>query len=345
MNMKNNFLNLLVLGLSILIVGCADNTFEELPQDDNYPFRLVLDADEGADLPDAEDYGIAVKFADYLPDQNLPADEIIVNYEIKDAEDDMVGSVVIDKVIYEVEIDDCTYERELNFNASADGLSGSIVLAPDDELGHVPVEFEVVVTLPGGESAGSFIFEITSIETTEPVLLGSPREFEYAVLDNDIAGEWEFEITSEEEFESFKEIFGHLNADMAELSFSEITGTIKAEFEFEEMKFELELVETEEVTTCEDGETETEIVNRVIEFEAEYEAEDGEFVFEGSREIINENGQVEDELDFVLEGIYEIEEEGTIRFIFFKLIDEDNFESGDELFASETGVAFNFNKD
>lgn len=212
--------------------------------------------------------------------------------------------------------------------------------------GSVPEEFEVVVTLPGGESSGSFIFEITAIETTLPVLLGSPRAFEYAVLDNEAAGEWEFEFNSDEEFESFKEIFGHLNADIDALSFSEITGTVKAEFEFGEMKFEIELVETEEITSCEDGETETEIVNKVIEFEAEYEVEDGEFVFEGSREILNDNGLVEDELDFVLEGTYEVDEEsGAIRFIFLTLIDEDNFESGEELFASETGVSITFNKD
>jgi|JI10StandDraft_1071094.scaffolds.fasta_scaffold00166_16 hypothetical protein len=344
--MKKYSFTRIVTALSILLAGCADNSFEELPQDDNYPFRLVLDADEGADLPDAEDYGITIKFADYLPDVNLPNEEITITYQIKDQEEDMVGSVTIDKVIYEVELDDCTYERELDFNPSADGLSGSIVLTPDYDLGSVPEEFEVVVTLPGGESRGSFIFEITAIETTLPVLLGSPRAFEYAVLENEAAGEWEFELTTEEEFESFKEIFGHLNADIDALSFSEITGTVKAEFEFGEMKFEIELVETEEITSCENGESETELVNKVIEFEAEYEVEDGEFVFEGSREIINDNGLVEDELDFVLEGTYEVDEElGTIHFIFLKLIDEDNFEDGEELFTSESGVSFTFNKD
>lgn len=344
--MKKYFFTSIVFVLAVLLTGCADNSFEELPQDDNYPFRLVLDADEGGDLPDAEDFGITIKFADYLPGVNLPNGEIIITYQIKDLEDDMVGSVRIDQVIYEVEIDDCIYERELDFSASADGLTGSIVLVSDEDLGSVPEEFEVVVTLPGGESAGSFIFEITAIETTQPVLLGSPREFEYAVLDNEVAGGWEFEITSDEEFESFKEIFGQLNADIEALSFSEITGTVKAEFEFGEMKFEIELIETEEITSCENGESETETVNKVIEFEAEYEVEDGEFVFEGSREIINDNGLVEDELDFMLEGTYEVDEEsGAIRFTFLKLIDEDSYEAGEELYASETGVSFTFNKD
>ena len=330
-----------------LLIGCVDNSFEVLPLDDNYPFRLVLDAEEGADLPDAEDYGIVFKLADYLPDLDLPNSPITVTYELSDLEDDMVGNVVIDKVVYEVELDDCVYERELDFTASADGLTGTITLAPDSDLGSIPAEWEVIVTLPGtDEASGSFTFELTSLESTDNVLLGTPVAFEYEVLDNELAGKWELEISSEVEFESFKEVFGILNADIQELSFDDITGKIKAEFEFEEMKFEIELIETEEVTTCEDGETETELVNKIIEFEAEYESEEGEFVFEGSREIINANGLVEDELDFILEGAYELNDtQESVTLAFVKLIDEDNYEDGDELFVSEDGILFTFIKD
>jgi hypothetical protein len=336
-----------VVGFAMLLSACADNSFEQLPLDENYPFRIVLDATEGASLPDSEDYGITVKFADYLPDLDLPNGPITLSYSIQDLEDDMIGSVSVDKIVYEVELDDCTYERELDFTASGDGLSGSIELVPDPDLGHVPEGFEIVVTLPGSEDAtGSFKFELTAIETALPVLLGSPRQFEYEVLENDAAGEWEFEIATEEEFESFIEIFGQLNADLAALSFADITGTVKAEFEFEEMKFEIELTETEEITTCEDGETETETINKVIEFEAEYEVEDGELVFEGSREVVNDNGLIEEELDFILEGTYETDsEQGTIQFTFFKLVDEDNFESGEELFLSESGFSIVLNRD
>ncbi len=345
--MKNYIKKYFQLAFLITLISCVDNSFDELPLDDNFPFQLLLDADEGSDLPDAEDYGIAVVFADYLPDLDLPNTTIILSYAITDLTDDMVGSVVVDKVIYEVEIDDCVYERELDFTASGNGLTGTITITPDADLGTVPEEFEIIVTLPGTEDAsGSFVFELTGIESSANLLLGSPNVFEYEVLENDLAGEWELEISSEEEFDSFKELFGIINPDILDLSFSDITGKIKAEFEFEEMKFEIELIETEEVTSCEDGETETEVENRIIEFEAEYEAEDGELTFEGSREIFNDNGLVENELDFILEGTYEVDQiEESVTFSFRKLIDEDNFKAGEELFKSETGKSFTFKKD
>ncbi len=343
---KYQNINSLLL-VSALFFGCADNTFDELPLDNNFAFQLVLDVEEGADLPDAEDFGLEVKFADYLPDLDLPGSTIILSYEIFDLEDDMVGNVVIDKVIYEIELDDCVYERELTFTSAGDGLNGTITISPDADLGTVPEAFEIVFTLPGLDNTeGSFKMQLSNLQSSANLLLGYPRVFEYNVLDNDVAGEWQLEIKSEEEFEEFKAVFGELNPDLQELSFEDITGSIKAEFGFEEMKFEIELVETETIVTCEDGEEETEIENKVIEFEAEYEAEDGELVLEGSREIINDAGLVEDELDFIVEGEYEIDEvEDTVIFRFFSVIDEDNYREGEELFQRSEGVIFTFKKD
>ncbi len=343
--MKKSFLYYLLI--FTLLVGCADNSFEELPLDNNFPLRLVLDAEEGADLPTVEDYRIEFKLADYLPSLDLPNSPVQLTYQLSELEDDMVGAVMIDKVVYEVELDDCVFERELEFTTSADGLTGTILLAPDADLGSIPTEWEVILTLPGTEEArGSFVFELTSLESTNNLLLGAPVAFEYSVLENEVAGEWNLEITSDDEFESFKEVFGILNADIQDLSFSNITGNIKAEFGFEEMKFEIELVETEEVTTCENGETETEVVNKIIEFEAEYDAEEGEFAFEGSREIINANGLVEGELDFILEGVYELNDtQESVTLVFVKLIDEDNYKDGEELFLNEDGILFTFIKD
>jgi len=106
------------------------------------------------------------------------------------------------------------------------------------------------------------------------------------------------------------------------------------------MKFEIELVEEEEI--CEDGETEFE--HKQLEIEAEWDAEDGELVLEGSHFIIGEDGEIEDELDFIVESLYEIDEVGEIvSLTFSKIIDEDNFSEGEELFASEK--TFSFKKD
>jgi len=324
-----------ILFLLILASACVDNELEVTPNDSGFPFRLILDTDEGADLPDAEDFGVEIAFADYVGE--LPDGPVILTYDIE-GEDSFDGSVEIDKVIYEVELDDCTFERELEFDANAK----TITLANDPDLGSMPESFEVVFQLPGeDDTEGSFTFTITGIQANDkPIVVGEPREFEYEVLENDVAGEWELEIESASEFERFKEVFGLISPELNEITFADITGSVTLEFEFDNMQFEIELKEEEEV--CEDGETETE--NKVIEIEAEYDAEDGELEWEGSHFIIGDDGEIEDELDFLAESTYSINElEETITLMIFKIIDEDNFEDGDELFSGNE--SFTFKKD
>lgn len=225
-------------------------------------------------------------------------------------------------------------------------MSGTIHITPDSDLESIPESFEIIFTLPGlAETSGSFSVAFSSLQSSENIQLGSPNVFEYKVLDSDVAGEWQTELGSVEEFENFKSIFGSLNPELENLDFEDITGIVKAEFEHEEMKFILELAETEEVVTCEDGEVEIEVENKVIEIEADYNAEDGEFEFEGSHEIENDAGLVDDELDFIIEGAYSIEPEEKIIIRFLSVIDEDHFSPGEELFRSENGVSLTFSKD
>jgi hypothetical protein len=327
----------LITFLLVGVAACGDNDLGINPKNEGFPFRVVLDADEGGDLPDAEDYDVEIKFADYLGE--LPNDPITLQYEIKDVEGDMVGVVAIDKIVYEVELDDCVYERELEF--TADGLTGTITVAADEDLGSVPESFEVVFVLPGLEDTeGGFVFELTALQTDDKILLGLPAAFEYTVLDHELAGEWELSLDTEEDFDNFKVVFGPLHEELAALTFADITGNVKVEFEFGEMKFELELAEEEEVTTCEDGVSETETVNKIIEIEADYDAEDGELELEGSHVIEGE------ELDFVITANYAVDGGAeTIMLTFFKIIDEDNYEEGEELFMSDTGISFIFEKD
>lgn len=342
--MKTLVNRLLLVIAASMPFSCADNTLDFNPLDDNFPLQIVLDADEGGDLADAEDYSVEIQFEDRLPGVELPNQSIILHYEITDTEKDMIDAVVIDEVVYEVELNDCVYERELSFTAAADGLSGTITLAPDADLETVPESFEVVFTLPGlDETEGSFTFTITSIDAPANVLLGAPVNFEYEVLDNDAAGEWELELTTEEEFEAFQEVFGSLYPGLEDLSFSDITGKVYAEFEYEEMTLVLELTETEEVTECEDGETETETENKVLELEAEYEAEDGELALEGSHFILSDDGEIKDELDYFADAAYSYNEiDETMAITFLRVVDEDNFKEGEELFASTGGITFLF---
>lgn len=337
--MKNlKFFTLIML---FSLGACVDNTLDENPTDEKFPFRIILDQEEGGDLPDAEDYGIEVAFADFARD--LPEEPLTIGFRIAGLEDDMEGAVEVDKVIYEVELDDCTFERELDFTIN-DDLTGTITLVPDADLGGLPESFEVVLTLPGSDDTeGSFVFELTSVTGSDRVVLGFPNIFEYEVLDTDVAGDWELEL-DEEQFEEFKRVFGPISSELDEISFEDVTGNVTVSFEYSEVTFAIELKETEEVTSCEDGEVETEVENKVIEIEAEYSAEDGEIVFEGSHLILGDDGEPEDELDFLLEGTYSLGE-GSILFRFINLVDEDNFDQGEELFFNEEGIVFQFFKD
>jgi len=335
----------LLFGLAAMF-SCADNSFEEYPSDDDFPFQWVLDSDAGSDLAGAEDVDVEIKLADYLPDQKLPSGPMTLRYSITDLEGDMIGNVEIDKIVYEVELNDCTYEREIDFSSDADGLTGVINITADNDLGSIPASFEIIFTLPGlDETEGGFKVEFSDLRSPENIQLGFPNVFEYEVLDNDIAGDWEMELTSSEAFDNFKAVFGAINTDLENLNFEDITGKVTAEFEFEEVNFIVELVETEEIVTCEDGESETEVENKVLELEMEYDEEDGEVKFEGSHVILNDEGLVENEFDFIIEATYSINVDETITYHFVSVIDEDNFSEGEELFRSDDGVAFTFVKD
>lgn len=325
----------LIWAAALVVASCADNELEVLPNDGNFPFQLILDTDEGGDLADAEDYGLEITFADYLGE--LPSTPITITYELK-GEDSFAGNVSIDEVIYEVEVGDCVFERELAFNAN----TSTITIAPDKELGTIPESIEVVFELPGeDDTEGGFEFKIKSIQAgSANVVVGQPSAFEYEVLDNDVAGEWELEFDTKAHFDDFKSVFGRISADLAETKFEDIDGAVVLEFEFAEAQFGIELNEEEEV--CEDGETDTE--NKTVEIEAEYDADDGELELEGSHEIIGDDGEVEDELDFVIEAEYEIDEdEETLTLTITKIIDEDNFKPGKELFKGKK--VFVFKKD
>lgn len=311
--------------LNILLMAFAFNACDERepevePLDENFPFRLVLDTDEGAAIAETEDYGLEIAFADYLGE--LPATPVTLNYVFSDAEGSFT-SVEIDEVVYTVEIDDCEYERELDFDGS------QIFLTADEDLGSLPESFEVVFALPGTPDAeGGFVFEITGIETTADILLNEAASFEYEVLESDLAGEWEI-ILSETEFESFKSFFSLINSDLNDVGYTDFEdGLVAVEFEFEEMKFEIELLEEEEV--CEDGEFEMEA--KTVEVELEWDEDNEEFTvgFEGSR-TFNDDG-ITVELDIIAEADYEINGD-VLTLTFTNLIDEDNYEEGEELFT------------
>jgi len=296
----------------LLFAACTESEPGVEINDENFPFRLQYDSEEGAALADAEDYSIEIEFADFIGD--LPAEEITLSYELSGEGD--FANASIDEVIYEYEDDDCVFVREVAFDES------TITIPVDADLGTVPEGIEIVLAfnLASSEASdGEIAFEVTGVISPENVLFNAINTFEYEILDNDFAGEWVAVLADENDF------LGPISTDLAGLSFSEINPDLELtfEFEFEEMKIEIELTEEEEVTECEDGEVETEIENVVIEIEAEYDAEDGEFEWEGS--YFNEDGE---ELDFLAAGDYTIEPGGNIVLTITNIVNED----GDVLF-------------
>jgi hypothetical protein len=338
--MKKKLYQTILALAAITLVNCADNDLSVTPNDSNFPLQLIVDTDEGGDLADAEEYGLEIKFADFIGE--LPGETVTLSYEIE-GEDSFADNVEIDEVVYEVEIDNCTYTRELDF----DPIAKTITVSKDEDLGTLPEAFEVVFTLPGADDTkGGFSFKITDVQSSNAnIVIGEPGEFEYEVLDNELAGEWIWELTSEEDLEDFKEVFGPISPELEGLAYEDIledegVRIITLEFEYGEMKFEIELVEEEEI--CEDGETDVE--HKQLEIEAEWDAEEGELELEGSHFVIGDDGEIEDELDFIVESEYSINEvEEIVNITFFKVIDEDNFSEGEELFASEK--TFSFKKD
>lgn len=308
-----------------LLSACALNAPDTQAEYTGFPLRLQID-EEGADLPDAEDYGIEISFADYLGD--LPANAIVLTYSLEGSGD--FANVAIDEILYEYEDDDCVWEREISFTAN------TITIPVDPDMGTVPEAFEIVVAfnLAGDEAAdGGFELVITGIESADGVLFSAANTFEYEILDNDLAGEWVTEITDEATFAAFQEVFAGLLPDLAEVALADLTGEIKLEFAFEEMVLAIELNEEEEVTECENGETETEMEHLVIELEADYDAEDGELELEGSH--FTDEGE---ELDFIIEASYEILNDDEVRITFTRVINEDQYEEGDELYAGEFSI-------
>ncbi|RJE70431.1 hypothetical protein [Reichenbachiella sp. MSK19-1] len=319
--MKINYI--LLLAVAALWSACSLDEPEVQIQDNDFPFRLQID-EEGADLADAEDYKVEISFADYLGE--LPSAAITLTYELS-GEGDFSGAV-IDEIIYEYEEDDCVFEREMTFTDQ------TITVPVDADLGTVPEAFEIVVLMNEAEidaSDSEFELIITGIETTDNVLFSDANTFAYEILDNDMAGEWILELTTESEFLDFQNLFGTISTDLAALTFAEITGEVKFEYAFEEMKIEIERVEEEEVTECEEGEIETEMENLIIEIEADYDAEDGEITYEGS--YFTEDAE---EFDFIIEATYSSDADDEVVMTFTSIIDEDHFESGDELFTGNT---------
>jgi len=348
----------IALSALLLLSACNDEAPDVVPLDNDFPLRLELDADEGGTFAGETDYKIEIKFADFLGD--LPSENVTLNYQLKDLAGFTLGEgddqLHVKEVVFE--IDDCT-EGEFAATFSPDG-SGTITFNPADAE-----KFEVVLSLPfetvieDGEEEEvalndddvlnsddrGFVFEITDISSTSGILFNQVREHEFALLDDEqVPGKYKLDITDEAVFTSFQELFAPFSPDLAALQFTDILEddgerVIEFEFDFEEVKME---IETNEMEANECDPSELEAVK--VEVEGEYKAEDGELEIEGKYEEFEDDGEPKGEIDFIVTADFSLSEDTeTLTITFTSAIDEDNFAPGEEHFTGS--LTFALSKD
>ena len=315
--MNQQHIILAVLAMSFLL-GCSreDEDVVDVINPDDYPQLILLDDEGGGELEDSDEISVAITLADrYDPSREelgggvFPLDEnYSVAFHISEAEgfDRLEDFILGAEAFYE--IDDCTTSLDNGENLieaydPATG-SGSVVFPAGVE--EIELVFTVNEEFFDDETLNDhrgFRLAISGEEVPQNVAVFS-GDFQYEVLDDEaIFGEWELDISNTEQFARFKELFGLINEDVANLTAEAVAG-ITIEFGYDELEATIALTETETVEKC--GETEEENVE--IEISAGYDeltrdTTEGEIVLEDDVEL--DNGAEE---EFSYEGSFVIED-------------------------------------
>jgi hypothetical protein len=302
-----------ILVVSALLLASCDREKEDLvvPNLNNFPQQILL-ADEGdGDLEDGDKAEIVLALTTKPdPSGKEPAGVIIplsakatVGFTIYDPKGftDLSSYVLGCKAFYEK--DECT-EVDANITYDVSTGNGSVEFPAGAE--EVIIEVELKEDLFDNEIIDedrSFEVKLTSITSTENVVINTNNTFEYLVLDDElIFGSWEIDAADSAQLSNLKKLFGSIESDLEDLKNEDIE-EIEVEFKYDKVSFKIVLKETEEVEEC----GKIEVVNKEIEIEldyddiesgslkgdlkliAEYEANDGseqELEYEGSFEIV-----------------------------------------------------------
>jgi len=332
--------------LMVLVAGCDKEkddivlplTSEEFPQvirfddegdgdledEDKFSFKLVLN--DRVD-PDGEELGGKI-----VPLEN----DVTVNFEVSDFEGfSRISDYILDGTAF-YEVDDCTTSEDngvdLKLVFDRNTGKGSVTFPKDVE--EIEVEFEVDENLFDDNILNTddrFIeFELTGVSGNNKAVTFNPEfTFTYEPLDDEsISGEWALDPLNAAQFAAFKKLFSPINEDVANLDASEVE-EILLSVEYDEVKVEVVLKETETVTECGDSDVE----NKVIEIEADLEeldlqTLDGEIEFVGEIEQVDETleefvykGEFKitgDKLELTLTGEYDGDETDEITLVFSK---------------------------
>ncbi|MGF1637416.1 MAG: hypothetical protein ACFCUU_10105 [Cyclobacteriaceae bacterium] len=314
MNIRNIYIPVLLL--TVFFFACSrENEDLILPLSlENFPQIILFDDEEGGELEDSDELKVSIILAERYDPTGEELEGVIVplttdytlRFEITDVEGiASLSNYVIGLEAY-YEIDDCTTSLDegvdilLSYNINT-GIGEVRFPAGVEEI---ILEFELDEDYLNDDELNEergFVIELSGVNEVEGIRVFN-QPFEFTVLDDEaIFGSYSFDFEDAEAFESFKALFGLVNPAIADLSPDDID-EIEWSFEFDELKIEIVLKETESVEEC--GEIEDE--NLVIEIEADYEElttddTEGEIEVEGSVEM--ENGSEE---DFVYSGTFKI---------------------------------------
>lgn len=324
--MRNTYFLLLVLS-AFLYTSCdkENDDFVKPVSGSDFPQIIIMDDEGGGDLEDEDKFSFKLTLNDRVDPAGkelggviVPLEEDVnVSFEIKDLEGFSDLSDYIKDVSAFYEVDDCN-EKDVEVKFDKTTGKGTVIFPKGVE--EVEVEFEtdedffndgILNTKERGLTVA-----LTGIQVTGNGIAFNPAvEFAYEVLDDEgVHGDWELDISDPAQFAAFKELFGSINDDIADLKADDLE-KIEISIEYDEVKVVVELKETESKTEC----GQNEIVNKTIEIETDLEelstlSADGdiefageveqddttikEFVYKGSFKIVDDTMELELEGEF-----------------------------------------------
>jgi hypothetical protein len=279
------------------VIRFDDEGDGDMEDEDKFSFKLVLN--DRVD-PEGEELGGKI-----IPLEN----DVTVSFEVSDFEGfAKISDYILDGTAF-YEVDDCTTSEDkgvdLKLVFDRNTGKGSVTFPKDVE--EIEVEFEVSEDLFDDNKLNTndrFIeFEITGVSGDNKLVTFNPEiTFKYEPLDDEsVSGEWKLDPLNAAQFAKFKELFGLISKDVRELKAVDVD-EILFSVEYDEVKVEIVLKETEVITEC--GDTDT--VNKVIEIEAGLEELDLQ-TLEGEIEFADDIEQDDETLkEFVYKGEFKI---------------------------------------
>jgi hypothetical protein len=324
-----------------LLTGCSkeNDDLEKPLTSEAFPQVIRMDDEEGGGLEDEDKFSFEITLNDRVDPEGeelggkvVPLNnDVTVSFAVKDLEGFSKLSDYIKDVSAFYEVDDCT-EKDVTIQFDVNTGTGTVVFPKGAE--SVEVEFETDEDFFNdgvlNSRERSLVVEITGVQTSGEAVTFNPEiEFKFEILDDEgIHGDWELDASDPVQFDTFKSLFGLISDDIKDLKADDVE-KIEISFEFNEVKVLVELKETETVEEC----GQTEVVNKVIEIEADIEeletltdAGDVEFVGEIEqddttlKEFVYSGGFkiTGDILELELEGEFDDEQTGKKTLILEK---------------------------